>query len=71
MFRPTEENFLKMFFSQKEVVSEMHCLDEVVYMWGDYKTNEYVYLVSPSTISKYSKFLEKIKNERPLLLELI
>jgi hypothetical protein len=71
MFRPTEENFLQMFFSNKEVVSEVHCMDDIVYIWGDFESEEVVYLVSPSTRAKYIDFIENIKKERPLLLELL
>jgi len=71
MFKATEENFLTMLFSRKEVVSEVHCMDNIVYIWGDFKSGCYTYLVSPNTSYEYSKFVENIKKERPLLLELV
>lgn len=71
MFRPNEENFLQMLFSQKEVLSEPYCVDGVIYIWRDYRIDKYVYLMSPSTSAQYNAFLEKVKEERPLLLELV
>jgi hypothetical protein len=70
MLKPTEENFLTMFFSSRKVVSELYCPDGVIYCWVDLDVYETLYLVSPKTFALYSKFVKQIKKEAPLLLEL-
>lgn len=71
MFKATEENFLTMLFSRREVVSEVFCMDNIIYVWGDFQSDSVVYLVSPKTRDIYVNFVENIKKERPLLLELV
>ena len=66
--------FLTIYFSGRrvEVTPLVPC--DVAYLWNnsvfDGTEDDYVYLISPETKHNYLKFIENMKKEAPLLLEL-
>lgn len=75
MFKATEETFIKMLTSGKVVEVYVYCEPNIVYFWKGINKEtgiiEECYLVCPEIASKYKKFVEALKKECPLLLELV
>jgi hypothetical protein len=75
MYKVSEELFFKMLTSNKRIEIHNYCEDDIVYFWESFNPSiddvEYSYLVSPKTEKEYREYVEKIKKERPLLLELL
>jgi hypothetical protein len=75
MFRVTPELFMNLLLSGKKVEIHIYCEDNIVYSWESYNSEhdevEFSYLVSPQTAKQYDDFIENLKNNCPLLLELV
>lgn len=75
MFKATEKTFIKMLTSGTVVEVYVYCEPNFVYFWKgiDKKTgiSENCYLICPKTADKYNEFIETLKRECPLLMELV
>jgi hypothetical protein len=74
MIRLNEQTFLRIYFSGLRVEITPYVPDDIAYLWNnsafDGQEDDYVYLVSPKTRFDYMNFIENMKKEAPLLLEL-
>jgi hypothetical protein len=74
MIKVNEQMFLTLYFSGFKVEATPYVPCHLAYLWTDEVfdggENGYVYLVSPETKHNYLKFIENMKKETPLLLEL-
>jgi hypothetical protein len=74
MIKINEQTFLTLYFSGYSVEATPYMCCNLAYLWTDevFDGGEkgYVYLVSPETKQNYLKFIENMKKETPLLLEL-
>jgi len=74
MVKFTKDTFLTIYFSGLKVETTPYISCDIAYLWNnsvfDGGEDIYVYLVSPETKSNYLKFIENMKKETPLLLEL-
>jgi hypothetical protein len=71
---PSRGSFLTVFFSNRTVISDRWCRDEVILIWDKVGTATsplcQYYIMSPKTYSDYNDFHVKIVSEMPLLMEL-
>jgi hypothetical protein len=63
LYENMTDNFLRLFFSNKEVMAVSYMSDDAIWTWGESEA----YLVSPKTKSDYLKWVETLP---PLLKEL-
>ena len=70
MFKATQENFLKMYFSRLRVQSTPYLMDKWVGEWWCSNSGCVMFLVSPETYHHYLKFIEFFEKNKPLLAEL-
>jgi hypothetical protein len=75
MYKATEKTFLMILLTGRLVDSYWYCEDDLVYFWEEWNNKlnklDTCYLMSPKTAADYSKFVKKMKNECPLLMELL
>lgn len=75
MFKANEEMFMHMLISGKKIETHHYCEDSIVYVWEGYNpdtdSDEFFYLMAPSTAAIYAKFRKKMEKECPLLMELV
>lgn len=68
MFLANREIFLKMLYSNMEIVIGSYCLEDHIYEWFDWKHQSFYFLMSPKTYKDFVSFKENLEL---LLLELI
>lgn len=74
MLKISEGAFINMYFSNREVISEPYCMEDLALLWDRNlfctETEDFVYIVHPKTYNDYQKFVKKLEKDCPLLAEL-
>lgn len=74
MLRISDEAFMSIYLSNRDVIAEPHCLEDLALLWDRNlfctEIEDFVYIVHPKTYNDYCNFVKKLEKERPLLAEL-
>jgi hypothetical protein len=74
MLKISDQAFMSIYLSNRDVISEPYCLEDLALLWDRNlfctETEDFVYIVHPKTYSDYCKFVKRLEKECPLLAEL-
>ena len=74
MLKISDQAFMSIYLSNRDVISEPYCLEDLALLWDRNlfctETEDFVYIVHPKTYNDYCKFVKRLEKECPLLAEL-